>query len=116
MHQQRIGIESPVNSAVVPHPVWQELEIAARTLPGDRLPEFLGNLEKVRVLAFARLVAPPAPLRADELLDIEGAARRLCVSKDYLYRHAGRFPFTRHIGRKLVFSSVGIDRYIAKQR
>jgi excisionase family DNA binding protein len=88
----------------------------ARTLPGDRLPEFLGNLEKVRVLAFARLVAPPAPLRADELVDIEEASRRLCVSKDYLYRHAGRFPFTRHVGRKLLFSSLAIDRYIAARR
>jgi excisionase family DNA binding protein len=97
-------------------PFWQELGIAARTLPADALPDFLSSLEKVRVLAFARLMAPAPNLKNDELVGIEEAARRLGISKHYLYRHAGQFPFVRHIGRKLLFSSLGIDRYITTRR
>lgn len=95
---------------------WEELETTARTVPAEKLPEFLGALERIRVLAFARLVAPTPALRTDELVDIEEASRRLNISKSYLYRHSGQFPFARHIGRKLVFSSLGIDRYITARR
>jgi excisionase family DNA binding protein len=53
--------------------------------------------------------------RHEELLTVESAAERLGVSTDYVYRHAEQFPFTRHMGRKLVFSSLGIDEYIRKK-
>jgi Helix-turn-helix domain len=102
-----------MDSTATIHRVWQELETAARTVPAEELLEFLGALEKIRVLAFVRLAAPAPTFRADELVGIEEAARRLGISKHYLYRHAAQFSFTRHIGRKLVFSGVGIDRYIA---
>ena len=60
-------------------------------------------------------VAPAASAFApDELLDIESASRRLGVSKDYLYRHSEEFPFTRRIGRKLLFSRTGIERHITQ--
>lgn len=63
----------------------------------------------------ARLTAPAQPSGADELLSVEEASRRLGVSKDYLYRHGSDFPFTRRIGRKLLFSSLGIEKYIKQQ-
>jgi predicted DNA-binding transcriptional regulator AlpA len=50
---------------------------------------------------------------ADQLLDIKEASRKLKVSVDYLYRHKDDYPFTRRMGRKLLFSSRGIDEYIA---
>jgi predicted DNA-binding transcriptional regulator AlpA len=107
---------SPLEPTTAIPLVWQELETAARTLPMEKVPEFLGALEKIRILAFARLVAPAPDLRTDELVGIEEASRRLNISKSYLYRHSGQFPFTRHIGRKLAFSSLGIDRYIMSRR
>jgi hypothetical protein len=107
----RISAGSPASISTTP-PIWQELERAARTLPAEELPDFLGGLEKIRVLAFARLVAPAPTLRTDELVGIEEASRRLNISRSYLYRHWGELPFASHIGRKLVFSSLGIDRYI----
>jgi hypothetical protein len=36
------------------------------------------------------------------------------ISKDFLYRNSSRYPFTRRQGRKLLFSSVGIDEYLRK--
>ena len=63
----------------------------------------------------ARLMAPAAERAcADELLPIEEAARRLAVSEDYLYRHKDELSFTRRMGRKVLFSSIGIERYIQK--
>ena len=86
------------------------------TLPRERLPELLGELEIVRATAVMRLSAPSAqPDHPDELLPVEQAAERLGVSKDYLYRHAKQFAFARRMGRKLVFSSVGIDDFIRRR-
>jgi predicted DNA-binding transcriptional regulator AlpA len=52
----------------------------------------------------------------DRLLVIADAAARLAVSKDWLYRHADRLPFTvRLSNRQPRFSAKGIDRYIASR-
>jgi predicted DNA-binding transcriptional regulator AlpA len=85
----------------------------ARTVSPDELPRLLGDLEEVRATALARLAAPqPIQSQADELLDVPEASRRLGVSGDYLYRHHKDFPFTRHMGRKLLFSLRGIEKHI----
>ncbi len=86
-------------------------------LPVDELPRFLGELEEVRYTALARLSAPARSPSSepDQLLSIGEAACRLNVSKDYLYRHGKELPFMRRIGRKVLFSSSGIDRHIQQQ-
>src|SRR6267154_5961228 len=53
----------------------RELESAlsqANSLAAAELPRFLGELEEIRAIAFARLIAPPAPVTQpdEELLDI----------------------------------------------
>jgi hypothetical protein len=86
-----------------------------KELPVEDLPRLLGDLEVIRVTAMARLTAPaPVPQR-DELVNVARAAQRLGVSEDYLYRHAGQFAFVRRMGRKLTFSSLGIDDYIKRR-
>jgi predicted DNA-binding transcriptional regulator AlpA len=53
----------------------------------------------------------------DRLLDAEEASRLLCVSSDWLYRHAKRLPFTRKLGPKMLrFSSHGIQKYLATRK
>lgn len=94
----------------------QSVLLAVSKLPVEELPRLLGDLEEIRCTALARLTAGPAPAQHDELLNVEEAAARLGMSKDYLYRHASKFPFTRHNGRSLRFSSLGIDKYIRQQR
>jgi len=51
----------------------------------------------------------------DRLLDVEEAARKLGKSKDYLYRHAGDYPFTVRDGRSLRFSEQGIEKFIRQR-
>ena len=95
----------------------QTVLIAVRELPVVELPRLLGELEEIRCIAFARLQAPApvAQVQPDELLSVEAASAKLGVSRDYLYRHHGKFPFARRMGRKLLFSSQGIQKYIEKR-
>jgi predicted DNA-binding transcriptional regulator AlpA len=87
----------------------------ARTLPADKLPRLLGDIEEVRTTALARLSAPaPAPAAPDELLTCAQAAERLQCSRDYLYK--ADLPFKRKLGRSLRFSSAGITAYLARQK
>ena len=90
---------------------------AARELPAEELPDFIGRLESAKAVAWARLMAPASdPQEHDELLPVEVAAERLGISKDYLYRQHSQYPFTRRQGRKLLFSALGIEKYIQQQR
>ena len=96
-----------------------ELQIVlmtAQELPKDELPALLGELEQVRCVALARLTsAPIASQESDQLLDVAAAAARMGISRDYLYRHHGDFPFVVRAGRKLLFSAAGIEKHIWQQ-
>lgn len=97
-------------------PSLEKVLTEARTLAPDELPRLLGDLEEIRAVALARIAAPAVEARPDELLTVEQAAKRLSLSKDYLYRHSRRLPFAKRIGRKLLFSSNGLDAYLRKSR
>jgi excisionase family DNA binding protein len=95
----------------------QNLLRAAREFSADDLPSLLGEIEVIRYTARTRL--SPAPYmtgsgQADQLVSIAEAARRLNVSQDYLYRHWKELPFTRRMGRRLLFSSSGIEKHIGQ--
>jgi predicted DNA-binding transcriptional regulator AlpA len=47
----------------------------------------------------------------DVNLPIAEAARRLSISKDWLYRHADKLPFTVRIGRRVTFSAAGLEAW-----
>lgn len=96
----------------------QELKVEllriALEIPEEALPRLLGDIEEIRATAAARLFAPASlqPASQDQLLKVSAASERLGISRDYLYRNSKEFPFTRKIGRNLLFSSHGIDQYI----
>lgn len=95
----------------------QSILNSLRQMPVENVPELLGELEVIRASALMRLSVPTSAARTqDELLEISVAAGRLGVSTDYLYRKSKVLPFTRRIGRKLLFSSQGIDSYIHQHR
>jgi hypothetical protein len=85
---------------------------AAKNLAADELPHLLGELEEVRCTALARLHTPSLPPQEDESLDVTAAAHKLGVSRDYLYRNHARFPFTRRMGKRLLFSRNGLEKYL----
>ena len=101
-----------MNGSLKPEDILQ----AARELPVEELPGLIGQLETAKATAWARLAAlSNGTHHHDELLDVEAAAARLGVSRDYLYRHHSQYSFTRRQGRKLLFSAVGIEKHIRQK-
>jgi predicted DNA-binding transcriptional regulator AlpA len=87
-------------------------------VPAEAVPAMLGELERLKATLWARLTLSPHKGQAGttdnggRLLDAKEAAAVLHTSTDYLYRHSSRLPFTVRMGRKVLFSETGIERYI----
>jgi predicted DNA-binding transcriptional regulator AlpA len=94
-----------------------ELRSLVEGTPAPELPQLIGDLEAARAAAWARLTAPGADKRPDapgqeaRNLDVAEAAKRLGISRDWLYRHASELPFALRIGRRVVFDSLALERW-----
>lgn len=96
-----------------------DLTRRVREIPRDQLPSIVGALAGLLAEAQLRLftVGPQHDLggttRPDPDVNISAkeAARRLGVSKAFLYKNAARLPFTVRIGRRVVFASAGLERW-----
>jgi len=98
-------------------PEFQSALVQAQSLAPAELPRLLGELEEIRAVAFARLIAPPAPIAqpAEELLDIAEAARRLGLSRTTLYSLIGRGELkSRTIGRRRMIPRAAIEAFVKK--
>jgi predicted DNA-binding transcriptional regulator AlpA len=101
LHQfgARMNPQQPKADMTQPERVDLEQALAAAaTIPLPELPSFLGQLREIEATALARLHAiqdsrPTA--EPDQLLDVTEAAKRLSVSKDYLYRNWKKLPFAQ---------------------
>lgn len=90
-------------------------------IPLEAVPPLLCQLSAIQSALAARLMhsqafgnSPPAAFpEHDHLLTVQEAATKLGVSEDWLYRRAGKLPFTVRLGpHRLRFSAQGMDRYI----
>lgn len=93
-----------------------DLRTLVEGTPAPELPQLIGELEAAKAVAWARLTAPAAdtpavPHAEARNLDITEAAKRLGMSRDWLYRHASELPFTLRIGRRVVFDSLALERW-----
>ena len=94
-----------------------ELRSLVEGTPAPELPQLIGDLEAARAAAWARLTARAADKASEALgqearnLDVAEAAKRLGMSRDWLYRHASKLPFAVRIGRRVVFDSVALERW-----
>jgi hypothetical protein len=94
----------------------------ATALPAGTLQGLLCRCATVQTVLLGALLTASARTGADAapepetLLDIGEAAKRLATTRDWLYRHAGRLPFTVRNGRQLRFSARGIARYIRERQ
>ena len=90
-------------------------------LPLEAIPSLRGELARLDTLLLMRVAMAQNngqaeyPACGDRLLDVEEAARKLGKSKDYLYRHAGGYPFTVRDGRSVRFSEQGIEKFIRQR-
>ncbi|MBZ5499700.1 MAG: helix-turn-helix domain-containing protein [Acidobacteriia bacterium] len=82
-------------------------------LPLETVPALIAQMAAAQSTLAARLLgAEKTQEFNDELLDAEGAAEKLGVSKDWLYTRTNTLPFVVRLGRKVKFSLRGIEKYI----
>lgn len=82
----------------------------------EELPEVIGTLEAARARAWARLTMPPSPkvpTMPEVNISVAQAARRLGVSKDWIYKSAGTLPFVARIGNRVVCSVPAVEKFMA---
>jgi len=93
----------------------EDLNTAVARASVVELPGLIGDFEAAKAAAWARLVEGPAPQSLTEAPDrnvsAAEAARRLGMSRDWLYRNAAKLPFTVKIGRRVLFSARGLERW-----
>jgi predicted DNA-binding transcriptional regulator AlpA len=92
------------------------LEQGVQALERAAVPTILGELERVRAVAWARLTAPPRMPQnggGDRLLTAQEVSAKTTLSVGWLYRHADALPFTRRIGRKVLFSEARLMKWLA---
>lgn len=105
--------------------VLAPLDAAIREGTPEELARLLGDLVQREELARLRLRSGllsasdnrgrAAGQEADENLDAAEAARRLGISRDWLYKNRDRLPFAVKLGRRVVFSARGLERWNRQQ-
>jgi excisionase family DNA binding protein len=84
--------------------------------PFDVLLEQIRQVVREEVTMAMQSSAPNVS-QQDTLLTTEKAAELMGVTPRWLYRHAGKLPFTRRISRKnLRFSEAGLRRWITLRK
>ncbi len=105
-------------------PIIDELERLVQRADRAQIPALLGDLERVRVMAWMRLSAPQvaahAPTRPssrkDRLLSAKEAAQVLGVSPRWVYDHADDLGGQRLTPRCLRFSESALRRWLEARR
>ncbi len=96
------------------HEAVEILDKLLAACPPEHLPVLIAALSaRLAAEAARRLMEPTtreqSQIQPDENLSIDEAARRLGVSKDFLYRT--KLPFRVRIGRRVLFSARGLERW-----
>lgn len=85
-------------------------------LPCGQIPGLLTQLSALQTAMAMRLITGgQSNETSDTLLTVDEAATRLGVSTDWLYRRTNKLGFVVRVGRRVRFSSQGIDRYVKRQ-
>ncbi len=105
-------------------PIIADLERLVQRAGLADIPALLGDLERIRVMAWTRLYAPHvatrAPTRArsgkDRLLTAKEAAEMLGVTIRWVYDHANELPGTQRLTpRCLRFSENALKRWLERR-
>ncbi len=90
--------------------------LIAEAPPESRPALVVGLAARIAAVGAGLASREPATINEpDQNIGIEAAAERLGVSTRYLYKNAHTLPFTVRLGRRLVFSTSGIARYIRQR-
>ena len=96
-------------------PLDQAIENAS---PSERAALVIRLSARLATLG-ASLAAPvngaSAAAAPDRNLDVPELAERMNMSVPWVYRHGAGLPFAVRVGRRLLFSERGLERYLERQ-
>ena len=85
--------------------------LIAQAPPEDRPGLIVALAARLAQLGAGLVKLAPTSEDANTNLSAVEAARRLGLSKDWLYRNAATLPFALRIGRRVVFNAVGLEKW-----
>ena len=94
----------------------EALETWVRSAPVEELPALAGDLERLKVLAYARLMQRPEAPNGHLLTPLQ-VAERLNVPESFVYEAARRKQLeSKRVGKKYIrFTEATVAAYLAKQ-
>ena len=106
-----------------------DLHIDPASIPAGDIPAALSALAALQAALAARLMTLGAPVKigpengatmagdSDAMLTVSEAAARLRRSTKWIYKRCKTLSFARRLGpRSWVFSSAGLERWLARQK
>ncbi len=100
----------------------QSLEDHLAQLPVEDLPALLGDLERLKAQAWAKLACnhtkashPSTPLENGHYLTVSEVVQRFNVTARWLYRHKKRLPHSQPSRKVLLFPEAAIRRWFEKR-
>jgi excisionase family DNA binding protein len=107
-------------SAILPDLTAALHHLADQLGDGLDVAEALGQLEVVRVALWRQATAPvpAAPAAPTRAVPLREVVARVGMSRDWIYRQAraGRLPFARRHGRRVVFDESAMVRWLKRRR
>ena len=91
---------------------WLQQAPPGTTLVASDVLELLEGLEQAPT---SRTSVPSGDGTPDRLLSAADVAETLGVSSRFVYAHAPRWPFTRHLGRSVRFSANGLAVWLTRR-
>ena len=102
-----------------------DFQNAAAAVPQEDIPDLLGELERAKATAYARLLTahngPSGSMEAapdsddGRLLTAEAVADRLSVAVRWVYRHADDLGAIRLSEKCLRFPCASVDAYVSRR-
>ena len=99
-----------------------ELEQNIRTLALDECPVLLGELERLKAMAWAKALSPvpsiPSKVQEaqDRYLTVPEVVQRFGVTEKWLYRHKVQMPHSQPSRKILLFPERAIERWFAARK
>lgn len=85
----------------------------ATSLPRQVLLDLAARALLAHSVAFTALMAAPAPSPEDRLIDVPELAQIMGLHVNTVLQHCDEWPFTVKIGKRLKFSSLGFQAWLA---
>ena len=103
--------------------IISELEQEISQVQQANCPALMGELERLRVVAWAKVICPLTPQPGqqgasapDRFLTVSEVENRFSVTKKWLYRNKKRMPHSQPSRKKLLFPEHALTKWFASRK